>query len=133
MGCKTRRSKHLFKNKKSLRYRNKKRRTQKAGGGEGEPPAPGETPAKEPPAPGEEPPAPGETPPAPGEDPPATGETPPATGETPANSSNAQKDGDIIANTIISNINKFFTIIKVHHIIFNRDTCVIAYFRIIKN
>ena len=32
MGCKTRRSKHLFKNKKSLRYRNKKRRTQKAGG-----------------------------------------------------------------------------------------------------
>jgi hypothetical protein len=98
MGCKTRRSKHLFKNKKSLRYRNKKRRTQKAGGGEGEPPAPGETPAKEPPAPGEEPPATGETPPA-------TGETPPATGE-PAPGTNGQKDDDIIANTIISNVNK---------------------------
>ena len=79
MGCKTRRSKHLFKNKKSLRYRNKKRRTQKAGG-EGEP-APGETPAKEPPAMGEI----------------------PATEETPVS---GQKDDDIIANTIMSNIKK---------------------------
>ena len=105
MGCKTRRSKHLFKNKKSLRYRNKKRRTQR-GGGEGEP-APGETPAKEPPAPGEEPPAPGEEPPAPGEEParkpPAPGEEPPAPGETP---SSGQEDENVIANTIMSNINK---------------------------
>jgi hypothetical protein len=31
MGCKTRRSKHLFKNKKSLRYRNKKGRTLRGG------------------------------------------------------------------------------------------------------
>lgn len=90
MGCKTRRSKHLFKNKKSLRYRNKKRRTQK-GGSDWEP-APGETPAREPPAPGEEPPATGETP-----------AREPATGETPA--PNAQ-DEDVIANTIMSNINK---------------------------
>ena len=87
MGCKTRRSKHLFKNKKSLRYRNKKRRTQKAGG-EGEP-APGDTPAKEPPATGEEPPATGEI-----------------VAREPAPGSNGQKDDDIIANTIMSNIKK---------------------------
>jgi len=86
MGCKTRRSKHLFKSKKSLRYRNKKRRTQR-GGGEGETPAPAKEPATgEQPAPGEQPakeePAPGET------------------------LTNEQKDKDYIANTIMSNINK---------------------------
>jgi len=39
MGCKTRRSKHLFKSKKSLKYRNKKKRTRKSyiGGGEDNP------------------------------------------------------------------------------------------------
>jgi len=73
MGCKTRRSKHLFKNKKSLRYRNKKRRTQR-GGGEGEAPPPS-----------------------------------PAGNAAPQEDDKPQvkeEGGDIIANTIISNINK---------------------------
>ena len=80
MGCKTRRSKHLFKSKKSLRYRNKKRRTQR-GGGEalamGEPGL-----AKEEPAPAKEESAPEET------------------------LDDEQKDKDELANTIMSNINK---------------------------
>ena len=75
MGCKTRRSKHLFKNKKSLRYRNKKRRTQKAGGGDDgiiNPPEADAAPA------------------APPED----------------DDPNVKGDDDVIANTIMSNINK---------------------------
>ena len=77
MGCKTRRSKHLFKSKKSLRYRNKKRRTQRGG----EPST-----SSEPPAPADEPLAPPVT---------AGSQEPKANG-----------DEDVIANTIMSNINK---------------------------
>lgn len=74
MGCKTRRSKHLFKNKKSLRYRNKKRRTQKAGGGDE----------------GINPPGADAAPAGPPED----------------DDPNVKGDDDVIANTIMSNINK---------------------------
>jgi hypothetical protein len=77
MGCKTRRSKHLFKNKKSLRYRNKKRRTQKAGGGDE------------------------------GINPPGADAAPAAPAAPPEDDDPKVKgDEDVIANTIMSNINK---------------------------
>lgn len=71
MGCKTRRSKHLFKSKKSLRYRNKKRRTQRGGGEDAIPPGAAAAPS-----------------------------------EPQEPQTKEEGDKDVIANTIMSNINK---------------------------
>lgn len=68
MGCKTRRSKHLFKNKKSLRYRNKKRFTLKGGS--------------------------------------TCAEDCEESEESGEGKKQKDGDGDIITNTVISNINK---------------------------